>query len=70
MKVRVICNHCGKSIFLKVAQRHLKNIKGGIFRVATVHKCGGEEKVIMVFLDKNLSIRGKEICPLVQSTDN
>jgi len=69
LKVRVICSYCGKSIFLDVPKNKLKHDKGGIYRVATLHNCNGEEKVVLVFLDNDLSVRGKEICPLVSSTE-
>jgi hypothetical protein len=70
LKVRVICKQCGKSIYLNISNENLNEAKGGIFRVAAKHNCNGKPKAVLAFVDSDLSVRGQEICPMVESNED
>ncbi|WEU40305.1 MAG: hypothetical protein OdinLCB4_007505 [Candidatus Odinarchaeum yellowstonii] len=69
MQVRAICNKCGKNIYLNIQPEHLNETKGGIFRAATQHNCNGENRILLLYIDENLSVRGVENAPLVTSEE-
>ncbi len=69
MQVRTVCNRCGKNIYLNIEPEHLNEEKGGIFRAATQHTCNGTPRILLLFIDQNLSVRGVENAPLVTSEE-
>jgi len=70
MEVRILCSTCGKNIYLDITSEHMAEAKGGIFRVGAQHNCNGKKKIVLAFIDQDLSVRGQEICPFVESTED
>jgi len=57
-KIRVHCDICNQPIEFEVSSEKLKSQKDGILRVALAH--GEPLHVIIVYVDKNMRIRGVE----------
>lgn len=57
--IRVHCDICNKPVEFKVSQEKIRDQKDGILRVALAH--GTPLHAIIVYVDKNLRIRGVEV---------
>jgi hypothetical protein len=57
-KIRVLCDICNRPIEFQVSQEKIKAQKDGILKVAIAH--GDPPHAIIVYVDKNLRVRGVE----------
>jgi hypothetical protein len=58
-KIKVHCDICNQSVEFQVSQEKMREQKDGILRVALAH--GDPLHAIIVYVDKNLRIRGVEV---------
>jgi hypothetical protein len=58
-KIKVHCDICNQPVEFQVSQEKIKEQKDGILRVALAH--GDPLHVIVVYIDKNLRVRGVEV---------
>ncbi|TFG29553.1 hypothetical protein EU528_09490 [Candidatus Thorarchaeota archaeon] len=58
-KVKVHCDICNRPVEFQVSQEKIREQKDGILRVALAH--GDPIHAIIVYIDKNLRVRGVEV---------
>ena len=63
-QVYVFCNICKENVPLEISDEHLESAKSGIATVLSVH--GDPQHAILVYLDKQLKVRGSEYPSLLQ----